>query len=273
MKQKTGLVIFFIFLFVGCSSSLNNRQVNGNDLAKLHTTLSIIKNYYVGEIPQSDLENLNKKYNSKEDINNEIKKVLSKLDKYSIYIASEDTKKSILKKIKFKILDKKILYIDIPYFYKDTAKEIKNIINKNKTNANALILDLRNNPGGFFKEAIKTVDLFVNTGDIVSIKEKNSNGVRTYRASLKKTITPIPIVVLINKNTASSAEIVSGALKDLHRATLVGTSTFGKGTIQALIYITKDKKEAIKLTIAKYYFPNKKRLDNKIQPDILIKER
>lgn len=270
MKKKLGLILTIILLFMGCSNKLNNQQANSSDISKLNKTISIIKDYYIDDVAQTNVMNLNKKHPTKEDINNQIDKVINNLDKYSVYIKNTNIKKERLKKCTYRILNNNILYINIPYFHKTVTQEIMHIINKNKSNARALILDLRNNPGGFFKEAIKTVNLFVDTGDIISIKMKNSNGIRTYRASPLKTITHIPIVVLINKNTASSAEIVSGALKDLNRATLIGSETFGKGTIQALIYITKDKKEAIKLTIAKYYFPNKERLNNKVQPDIRI---
>ena len=269
MKEKILVFVLFIFLFVGCLPTLGNQQITNNDINKLNKTISIIDRFYLRDIPPLHLKNIKKKYFTKEDINNDIKSVLEKLDKYSVFINTKD-KKEILKKIKFKIINEKILYMAIPTFYHNTAKNISHIVIENKNIAKALILDLRNNPGGLVSEAVKTVNLFVDKGDIVSIKQKSMNGTRTYRASSQTTITDIPIVVLINKNTASSAEIVSGALKNLQRATLVGSETFGKRTIQALIYITKDKKEAINLTIARYFFPSKKRINNKIKPDILL---
>jgi len=269
MKEKIILFILFIFLFVGCVPTLSNQQINNNDFYKLNKTISIIDRFYLRDIPPLHRNNLNKKYFTKEDINNDIKSVLHKLDKYSVFINTKD-KKEILNEIQFKIINEKILYVAIPNFYNNTAKNISQILIENKNNAKALILDLRNNPGGLVSEAVKTVNLFVDKGDIVSVKQKNMNGIRTYRANSQTTITDIPIVVLTNKNTASSAEIVSGALQNLNRATLIGRETFGKNTIQALIYITKDKKEAINLTIARYYFPSKKRINNKIKPDILF---
>jgi len=269
MKEKIVVFILFIFLFVGCTPTLSNQQINDNDFNKLNKTISIIDRFYLRDIPSIHLKNIKKKYYTKEDINADIKSVLDKLDKYSVFINTKD-KKEIQKKIQFKIINGKILYIAIPNFYNNTAENITQIVIENKNNAKALILDLRNNPGGLVSEAVKTVNLFVDEGDIVSIQQKSMNGIRTYRASYQTTITDIPIIVLINKNTASSAEIVSGALKNLNRATLIGSETFGKRTIQALIYITKDKKEAINLTIARYFFPSKKRIHNKIKPDILL---
>lgn len=273
MRKKLVFIIFCIFLFTACSNNLNNQQVSDNNFKKLNSTISIIKNYYLEEIPQEIFQNNNSKDYTEEVTTNKIKNIMEELDKYSVYLNTTNrniiSEENILEKSEFKIIDNRILYINISYFYKNIAYEISNIISNNKNMLKGLILDLRNNPGGLLKEAIETVNLFVDKGDIISIKQKNINSTRTYRANSQKTITDIPIVVLINKNTASSAEIVSGALKDLNRATLIGTETFGKRTIQALIYISKNKKEAINLTIAKYYFPNKKR-DDKIQPDILV---
>jgi len=257
-----------IFLFSACSSTTKNIDKKVVKKDKIEKTISLINNYYFEDGEKIHIRNDEKIYTTQEQIDKEIEKNIKNLDKYSQFIKSKNIKKH--KKLHFSMTDKRSLYVHIPYFYKNLSKELSKVIKKNKSSL--LILDLRNNPGGLLKEAVKTVDLFVNTGDIVSVETKKTNGTRTYRASALKTISNIPIVIMIDQHTASSAEIVSGALKDLNRATLIGTPTFGKRTIQSLIYLDKEKKEAIKLTIAKYHFPYNKNLDNKIHPDILVND-
>ena len=147
-----------------------------------------------------------------------------------------------------------ITYIRVTSFDKKVVDDVTKEINKRKKTTKGIVLDLRNNPGGLLDQAVGLTDLFVDEGDIVSQKGRESSENRTYSASPSTTITSVPVVVLINGGSASASEIVSGALQDHKRAVLLGENTFGKGSVQIVLQITE--KEAIKLTIARYYRPS-----------------
>ena len=170
------------------------------------------------------------------------------------------------------VYDKKIgndiLYIRITSFDKKVVKEVKKAI-ENATWAKGIIIDLRNNPGGLLDQAVGTVDLFVDSGKIVSQKGRYKRDDKVYKASPSATITHKPMVVLVNGGSASASEIVSGALQDHKRAILVGEKTFGKGSVQVVLPITE--KEAIKLTIARYYLPSGRTIQAVgVTPDITV---
>ena len=171
-----------------------------------------------------------------------------------------------------KTMDDDILYLRVSSFMDmKISTELEKHIKKHKKNTKAIILDLRNNPGGQLSQAIETVDLFVNSGVIVSQKGKNERDDEFFKASSSSTVTDVPMVVLVNGGSASASEIVSGALQDLKRAVVVGEKTFGKGSVQRIIPITDDQSEAIKLTIAKYYLPSGRTIQAKgIEPDIEV---
>jgi carboxyl-terminal processing protease len=167
-----------------------------------------------------------------------------------------------------KKIGKDILYIRVTSFDKKVVKDVKKAI-KNSPWAKGMILDLRNNPGGLLDQAVGLVDLFVDKGVIVSQKGRYKKDDKYYEASSSDTITDMPIVVLINGGSASASEIVSGALQDHKRAILVGEKTFGKGSVQVILPITK--KEAIKLTIARYYLPSGRTIQAVgVSPDIKV---
>jgi len=162
-----------------------------------------------------------------------------------------------------------ILYIRVTSFDKKVAQDVAKNINNKKSTTKGIVLDLRNNPGGLLDQAIELVNLFVDKGNIVSQKGRKESDNKTYSASKNKTITKVPMVVLINGGSASASEIVSGALQDLKRAVLVGKNTFGKGSVQVVLPITKD--EAIKLTIARYYLPSGRTIQAVgVKPDIEV---
>jgi carboxyl-terminal processing protease len=168
-----------------------------------------------------------------------------------------------------KQINNDILYIRVTSFDKKVAEDVATNIKKKKATTKGIILDLRNNPGGLLDQAIDLVDLFVDKGDIVSQKGRNENDNKTYSASKQKTLTSVPMVVLINGGSASASEIVSGALQDQKRAVLVGQNTFGKGSVQVVLPITE--KEAIKLTIARYYLPSGRTIQAVgVKPDIEV---
>ncbi len=169
-----------------------------------------------------------------------------------------------------KTINDEILYLRIASFMDmKISSELKKYIKEHKDKTKAIVLDLRNNPGGQLGQAIDTVDLFVNDGVIVSQKGRNKTDNEEFKATSYTTVTEVPMVVLVNEGSASASEIVSGALQDLKRAVVIGKNTFGKGSVQRIIPIVEDGSEAIKLTIAKYYLPSGRTIQAKgIVPDI-----
>jgi C-terminal peptidase prc len=137
-------------------------------------------------------------------------------------------------------------------------------------NMQYLILDLRDDPGGLLDQAILVSDSFLDSGEIVSIKPKNLKEYKRYMANKGDILRDIPIYVIINENTASAAEIVTAALKDNSRATIIGTKSFGKGSVQQLIPVGS-KGEMLKMTIALYYTPAGVSIHEKgIEPDVYV---
>lgn len=171
-----------------------------------------------------------------------------------------------------------IIYLKINSFtekaYSDSVALIKDMEEKiGKNNVKGLILDLRNNPGGLLDQSIKISELFLDSGKkIVSIKGKDDFVIQEYRSANKKPLFKgKPIIVLVNEGSASASEIVSGALKDNKRALILGTKTFGKGTVQNVMPVPMGG--AIKMTIARYYTPNDISIQAKgIEPDIIVED-
>jgi carboxyl-terminal processing protease len=175
-----------------------------------------------------------------------------------------------VKSVKAKTIGDDILYLRISSFDNNVATQLTKFIKQYSKMTKGIVLDLRNNPGGSLGQSIKTVDIFVDDGVIVSQKGKTKDNEQSYSASSYATLTKVPMVVLVNGGSASASEIVSGALQDSKRAIIIGETTFGKGSVQAVIPITKDRSEAIKLTIAKYYLPSGRTIQAKgIIPDII----
>ncbi|WP_051654835.1 S41 family peptidase [Campylobacter mucosalis] len=161
-----------------------------------------------------------------------------------------------------------ILYIRVTNFDKNVVSKAAEFIKK-YSKANGIILDLRNNPGGLLSQAVGLVDLFVDEGVIVSQKGKDKAENAEYRASKSATISKAPLVVLVNGGSASASEIVSGSLQDTKRAVVVGENTFGKGSVQVILPV--NNKEAIKLTIARYYLPSGKAVQAVgVTPDVIV---
>jgi len=171
-----------------------------------------------------------------------------------------------------KTINKDILYLRIASFMdRKVSQQLMEDIKKYKPTTKAIVLDLRNNPGGQLGQAIDTVDLFVNKGIIVSQKGRDETENEDFLATKFTTVTDVPLVVLVNGGSASASEIVSGAIQDLKRGIIIGENTFGKGSVQRIIPIVADGSEAIKLTIAKYYLPSGRTIQAKgIIPDIEI---
>ena len=177
-----------------------------------------------------------------------------------------------IKSVYAKTINDEILYLRISSFMDmKISQELKKYINKYKDKTKAIVLDLRNNPGGQLSQAIETVDLFVDNGIIVSQKGRDEQENEEFEASPFTTVTDVPMVVLVNEGSASASEIVSGGLQDLRRAIVIGQTTFGKGSVQRILPIVDDGSEAIKLTIAKYYLPSGRTIQAKgIIPDVTV---
>lgn len=145
-------------------------------------------------------------------------------------------------------------YVDMTRgFNYSTTEELQDALETlHAKGANSLVLDLRNNPGGFLDQAIQVAEMFVPNGQLI-LTQKGRNGSRDY-VSKKKSADPIPLVILINENTASASEIVAGAMQDHDRALIVGQTSFGKGLVQSIIPL--DYGTGLTLTSAKYYTPS-----------------
>ena len=169
------------------------------------------------------------------------------------------------------LLEGKIGYIKLASFQDNSTEEmVKQLTLWQPIKLQGLILDLRNNPGGLLDQAIKIADIFLEKGRIVSTEGRFFDANSDYYASPQTMLHDVPMLVLINKGSASASEVLAAALQDNHRATLIGETSFGKGTVQSLIP-TLMEGNAIKLTIAKYTTPNGRDINSKgIEPDIKL---
>ena len=167
-----------------------------------------------------------------------------------------------------KLLDKNVGYISVKQFSGRTSKEVSAALSKlTKQGAKGWILDLRWNPGGLLEQAIQVSDLFVDKGTIVTTVGGRERDPR--RATRKRSETQKPMVILVNGNSASASEIVAGALKNLGRAAVVGSTSFGKGSVQ-ILYDNSDGSK-LKLTIAQYLTPGDRSIQSVgIKPDIAL---
>jgi len=168
-----------------------------------------------------------------------------------------------------KTIGDNVLYVRVTSFDKKVVEDVAKAIKKKKAMTKGIILDLRNNPGGLLDQAVGLVDIFVDEGQIVSQKGRKESDNQVYKAKAGNTITDVPLVVLVNGGSASASEIVSGALQDHKRGVILGENTFGKGSVQVVLPITQ--KEAIKLTIARYYLPSGRTIQAVgVKPDIEV---
>ncbi len=157
-----------------------------------------------------------------------------------------------------------------PNLEEGLAKEVEAAGGKDKVNG--IVLDLRNNPGGLLTQAIKVADAFLDKGEIVSTRGRNAADGERYNATEGDLSDGKPIVVLINGGSASASEIVAGALKDHRRAVVVGTKSFGKGSVQTVMPLRGDG--AMRLTTARYYTPSGRSIQALgVSPDIVVEQR
>src|SRR5580704_1298173 len=170
-------------------------------------------------------------------------------------------------------LEGNIAYVRITSFTEQTdvglAAAIKNLRQQAGNKLVGVILDLRNNPGGLLDQAVAVSDAFLEKGEIVSTRGRRPDDAQRYNAHPGDITGGLPLVVLINGGSASASEIVAGALQDHHRAILVGTRTFGKGSVQTIIPLPGHG--AMRLTTARYYTPSGRSIQAKgIDPDIVV---
>ena len=168
------------------------------------------------------------------------------------------------------VIEKNIGYIEVVSFDEGTAQEFEKKYNELKEqNIKSLIIDLRNNPGGLVDEALDIADLFVPKGEILITTIGKGEKRKEYKAKREDVIIDIPVVILVNENSASASEILAGTLKDHKKATIVGVKTFGKGVIQELLTLLDGS--GLKITTSEYHTPS----DNKIhkvgiEPDHIV---
>lgn len=174
--------------------------------------------------------------------------------------------------VKVRELEPGYAYIRLSQFQEDTApdleKKLDELIKKNGQQHGA-VLDLRSNPGGLLTAAVGVGDAFLDSGTIVTTRGRLQDANLSFSAHAGDLLKGAPMVVLVDNGTASAAEIVSGALKDNHRALIIGRRTFGKGVVQTVLPL--DAEHAVKITTARYYTPNGTSIQAEgIKPDIAL---
>ena len=185
-----------------------------------------------------------------------------------------------IQSVKYEIIEN-IGYLRITQFTEQTEsgliKSIKSIKEELNNKQIGFILDVRSNPGGLLSQSIKVSDIFLERGEIVSTRGRDKDNIKRYKAKKGDMINGQPLIVLINGGSASASEIVAGALRDHRRAIIVGTKSFGKGSVQTIIPFVKSYTEksttGIRLTTARYYTPSGESIQGKgIEPDIKIEQ-
>jgi carboxyl-terminal processing protease len=190
----------------------------------------------------------------------------------TLSIINVDMVKDINGKKEFPLGDNKIGYIRLVQFGDHTSDDLETALNKLKGQGmQALILDLRWNPGGLLDQAVEVCEKFLPRGQLIVSTEGRNSGQDSRHKSAGRgdELHGMPIVVLVNLGSASASEIVSGCLQDLHRAIILGEKTFGKGSVQSIIPL--DDGSALRLTTAKYYTPSHKVIHEVgITPNIIV---
>lgn len=173
--------------------------------------------------------------------------------------------------VKYRTIGSGLGYVKISLFSRPTAEDLdKALYNLKRKGVNALIIDLRGNPGGLLESAVEVASRFIPEGELVVYTEGRNKTRKKKFTSLDCEKTPdIPIAILVNGNSASSSEIVAGCLQDYKRAALIGEKTFGKGSVQSIVPLPNHT--AVRFTTAKYYTPSKRVIHGKgITPDVKV---
>ncbi|MBD3619524.1 MAG: S41 family peptidase [Chromatiales bacterium] len=178
-----------------------------------------------------------------------------------------------VKSVKSHLLEPGYGYLRITNFQSRTTRDTLDAVQQLKADSDGrlkgLVIDLRNNPGGVLNGAVGVSDAFLEAGLIVYTEGRIEDSKLRYQASPGDVSDGAPIIVLVNEGSASASEIVAGALQDHDRALIMGTKTFGKGSVQTILQLTQDT--ALKLTTARYYTPNGRSIQaDGIKPDIVV---
>ena len=182
-----------------------------------------------------------------------------------------------IRSVKSEVLNN-IGYLRITSFNEQTESGLLNAIKKieQENKIKGYVLDVRSNPGGLLTQAVKVTDIFLERGEIVSTRGRDKKDIRRYRAKKYDRTNGKPLVVIIDGGSASASEIVAGALQDHKRAIIIGTQSFGKGSVQTIIPFqvsNSDNLTGIRLTTARYYTPSGESIQGKgIVPDIIIEQ-
>jgi len=181
--------------------------------------------------------------------------------------------KITVKSVRYKLLDNQIGYIKLSQFQEDSSQELRTALSaleaQKGKKLRGVVLDLRNNPGGLLGEAIEIVDEFIDQGMIVSVRGRTEGQAREYYATKNGEFQDYPIVVIVNDGSASASEVVAEALQDNKRATILGTNTFGKGSVQTIIRL--EDGSGLKLTTAKFYAPSGRSISEiGVTPDVIV---
>ena len=178
-----------------------------------------------------------------------------------------------IKSVEAKIFKKNIAYLRLKSFNSNSSKQLSKEINnfESKDKPVGYILDLRNNPGGLLTQAINVTDFFLDDGEILSTKGRRAIENRRFFAKKGDRVKGKPLIVLINRGSASASEIVAGALQDHKRAIVLGENTYGKGSVQSVIPLSDGG--GMRLTVSKYYLPSGKSISEVgVAPDIMVEE-
>ena len=186
---------------------------------------------------------------------------------FTVNVTRENVK---VNHVESKIIDGNIGYLEIASFDEGCGEEFLKKYNELKEqNITSLIIDLRNNPGGIVTEALDIAEYVVDKDALLLITMDKNNNKEEYRSEANGKVIDVPVVILVNENSASASEILAGALKDNNAARIIGTTTYGKGLIQELIRLTDGS--GIKMTTNEYYTPNQNRINKVgITPDEIV---
>lgn len=174
--------------------------------------------------------------------------------------------------LSFQLLDESFGYFKMTQFHQDSAVDFQQSLESIRSDGiqvDALIIDLRGNPGGILRQAVAMADGFLDGGLIVSTRGRNSTMQMEFRAEPGEWLPGVPLMILVDHSTASASEVLAGALQDNERAVIVGERTFGKGSVQSVLPLRNGA--GIKLTTARYYTPSGRSIQaSGIEPDVVI---
>ncbi len=183
-----------------------------------------------------------------------------------------------VRSVSYRLEDETIPYLRISTFNEHTTENVAQGIEDLEEQLGeplpGLVLDLRSNPGGLLEQSVTVASLFLDGGEVVSTRGRDARETQRYNATPGDVLNGAPIVILLNSGSASASEIVTGALQDRGRATVIGTTSFGKGSMQTVIPLRGGRDGALRLTTARYYTPAGRSIQaTGITPDILVSSR